>query len=513
MTPLDKQVAKVPLVLQKMPFWDWAVGKLLYVSEGQNGLSWMSFLRDTSVAWLPKIVVSRSLIEISESTFLEFLESGVVYFSVPLAAKGLHNFFFNQARKTFTGGVLDKKLLQKPVSKLLYEAGQKGGESVKKQLPHILSVKAATILGPMVAVGLGCEYLINYGKNLMTAHFFKKDKFSDVVNLSKGQMKSGEKSEVVNKSIGRALVTLGLMMGTLGASALLARFGHRLPTSSAKPYKNLLKNLGFVSAAKQTPDDLMAAVVKHLDFDANKGGFSLSGNQLRWYMLASIPAYADAARDKYERVEAVTRLAMIMGYLGFGQQALEKGMLAVIKRYRPSLYKAMTATTEAGKRQVMKLDQVAEKVYDRVATSCKGQFVVSDQANDVLAKADYLTHKVANDAEFKQAVTAKNVLFGVPMVVGILGTGIGVSLLNQFWTKYRFQKAQQGLAIPPNPKHLPDELKAQIAQLKSPAPQPVSGPVMGGAPVRPMSGPFVNPAMAGTGGAGYNAMNRYSLPL
>jgi hypothetical protein len=448
MSQVEKQLsARVPQILQKMPFWERTVGNLLHISEGQNGLSWMSFLRDTSVAWLPKIVVSRSLIEISESTFLEFLESGVIYFSVPVAAKAMHHFFRRQAEESFNGK-LTRKYLAMPADELRQLATKPGEAILRKELPHILAVKTATILGPMVAIGLGCEYLINYGKNLLTAKVFKKDKYSDIVNLSKGQMKSGEDSEVVTKSIHRLLATLGLMGGTLLGALTIARYGHKLPQTPLKGLKEALIKNNWKQLGYKLPDNPFAVLVKHFDYDATKGGFSISANQLRWFMLASVPAYADAARDKLEKVESVSRLGVVMGYLAFGQQALEKGMLGVIKKCRPDLYSAMIADVgPGGKMQVMRLTDVVDKAFNKINLSQRGGSIQVSQLDGLFEKADEAALKVASDIELKRAVIGKNVLFGVPLVVGVLGTGVGVTLLNQFWTKYRFNKAQQPLPL------------------------------------------------------------------
>ncbi|WP_373530980.1 hypothetical protein [Vampirovibrio sp.] len=492
MPPIEKQLsARVPLILQKMPFWDRTVGNLLHVSEGQNGLSWMSFLRDTSVAWLPKIVVSRSLIEISESTFLEFLESGVIYFSVPVAAKGMHRFFLRQAEQTLNGN-LSKAHLAMPVHQLRELAAKPGETLLKKELPRILAVKAATIVGPMVAVGLGCEYLINYGKNLMTAKVFKKDKFSDVVNLSKGTMKSGEESEVVTRSVHRTLATLGLMGGTLLGSLAMARYGHKLPQTPLKGLKEALLKSNWKKLGEKVPENPLAAVVKHFDYDSTKGGFSISSNQLRWYMLGSIPAYADAARDKLERVESVSRLAVIMGYLAFGQQALEKGMLSVIKKYRPDLHGAMIADVgPGGKSQVMRLTDVVDKAFHKENLAQSGRSIQANSLDGLFHKADEAALRVASDEQLKRAITGKNVLFGVPMVVGVLGTGVGVTLLNQFWTKYRFNKAESPVLAGALPA-LGNQKPVQVVQTVNPA-----------RAVYNYSSPFQNSAMPVNRFAGY----------
>jgi hypothetical protein len=502
MSQLDKQLsARVPLILQKMPFWERTVGNLLHVSEGQNGLSWMSFLRDTSVAWLPKIVVSRSLIEISESTFLEFLESGVIYFSVPVAANAMHHFFRRQAEETFNGK-LTRKYLAVPATELRALAAKPGEAALRKELPHILAVKTASILGPMVAVGLGGEYLINYGKNLLTAKVFKKDKFSDIVNLSKGQMKSGEESEVVTKSIRRVLATLGLMGGTMLASLAIARYGHKLPQAPLKGVKEALIKNNWKKLGHKLPENPFAVLVKHFDYDATKGGFSLSANQLRWFMLGSVPAYADAARDKLEKVESVSRLAVVMGYLAFGQQALEKGMLRVIKKCRPDLYTAMIADVgPGGKMQVMRLTDVVDKAFNKVNLSQHGRAIQVSQLDGLFEKADEAALKVASDMDLRRAVTGKNVLFGVPMVVGVLGTGVGITLLNQFWTKYRFKKAQQPVSMGSFPGPVSQQPSPAVLNAYPMEPFSAYGSSQPAAPV--YSSPFQNPAMAVYKFAGY----------
>lgn len=502
MPQIPKQMSdRVPKILQKMPFWERTVGNLLHVSEGQNGLSWMSFLRDTSVAWLPKIVVSRSLIEISESTFLEFLESGVVYFSVPVAAQAMHTLFRRKAEKSLNG-TLCKEFLGTPASQLVQRASKPGEEILRKQLPHILSVKAATILGPMVAVGLGCEYLINYSKNLLTAKIFKKDKFSDIVNLSKGQMKSGEESQVVEKSLRRALTTLGLMGGTLLGSLALARYGHKLPQTPLKGLKDALIKKNWKKLGEWLPENPVASLVNHFDYDATKGGFSISGHQLRWYMLASVPAYADAARDKLERVESVSRLGVIMGYLAFGQQLLEKGMLGIIKKCRPDLYTSMIDNVgPGGKPQVLRLTDVVDKAFDRANLAQGGRSLQANNVDDLLLKTDKAVRAIASDQKLKEAVAGKNVLFGVPLAVGVLGTGVGITLLNQFWTQYRFNKAQQGLALPPEPKKLSEEQKLALAQSR--AEQAILLSRYDHFPASPL--PFQNPALTVSGFGGYPA--------
>ena len=52
--------------------------------KSQENLSHTRFIQGTLTNWFPKAVLSRSIIDFSEFTFLEFIESGIFYFAAPL---------------------------------------------------------------------------------------------------------------------------------------------------------------------------------------------------------------------------------------------------------------------------------------------------------------------------------------------------------------------------------------------------------------------------------------------
>lgn len=382
------------------------LGHFILAKEGANGRSHMTCLQDTLVALLPRALISRSQAEGVEVGFLEVLESLLIYYSVPMVGGPV----FKKIMGRIGCKNFDVKDLTRPLEELNHlPAGQ---------MKHLLPAKAALIISALTLTGIGGEYLINYSKNLMTAHYFKKDKFSDIVNLSGGQMQSppGE-SEVVKKAWKRTYETLGACAGLLGVALAMARFGHKLPEWVLK---------GPVRDG-----------VKTFDFNFKNGAFGLTKNQMASYMALSIPAYLDSARDQLEKWESASRLALVLPYLLSGQDWLEK----MIREKFP----AITGNAGNGRLYVKNLDDLAkEKIQevaarmnvhmpDNMAYWSKGQY------KEVLDKAAQ---------EFQLPLNSKVVHVLIPLAIGVFGTGLGVGLLNQYWTKRRFQQQVQSNQAP-----------------------------------------------------------------
>lgn len=341
------------------------LGNALRIQEGDHGFSVVTFIQNNLVALLPKWVVSRSPIETTEFSFLEIAESSLLYFALPFFGNKLVQPFFT-------------KIAQKEFKNAAEEAAVKTG------------IRAATIMSTVGVTLVGGEFITHYVKNLITAKVFKKDRFSDVVNLSHGQIKSTEHSDVVEKCEKRIKQCLAGCAGIIGASLLLA--------------KNPTK-LGLITKASE-------GLVKHLNFAEGKNGkLCLGKNQMRLYMALAVFAYMDSARDKLEKVETASRLAVILPYLAVGQQLLEKGMLKFLPDYLSPIL------NKSGKK-------VNVKSLSDLAKLAKSNAKTSEEAATV----------------FADSLKRKAVYTGVPLAVGIFGTGIGVGLLNRFWTKYRYQK-------------------------------------------------------------------------
>jgi hypothetical protein len=377
-------------ILREMPLRQRVLGQVVQMREGVQGLSHLKFFQDTLVALLPKALVSRSKVEFSESMFLELLESFIIYYSMPLVGGKLMKPLFQKLLTVGASEPLKAPLLTRSIRGLPSDLPQ-------TQLRRLLSGKAAIILSTLGLTVAGGEYVVNYAKNILTARFFKKDRFSDVVNLSQGTIRSNQPGQVEGKATQRIQQCLMVCAGIMGGALLLGRFGHKLPLEKIK------------------------GAIQKFDFNYSpKGKMGLSFSQMLLYMGLSVPAYLDAARDSLEQVEVASRLALVLPYLAFGHEALEKALKKCVAKKDPALL------NEQG--QVKTLDTIA-----------KTAMAEAKQALGSNAKPAQLLKAAAQKME--KPLSAKNMLFGVPLAVGVLVTGLGVGLLSRFWTAYRFQKA------------------------------------------------------------------------
>lgn len=355
------------------------LGKVLKVQEGDNGLSHVTFMQDTLVALIPKIMVSRSTAEITESSFLELMESALLYYALPFVGDKAFKPLFNNIAN---------------INKL--------GLTTAEKDARILGARAATILATFGTVLVGGEFATNYLKNMMTAKIYHKDSFSDVVNLSQGKMKSDKNSPMMQKSKTRLKQCLMACGGILAGSFLLAKGTGR---------SKILEGI----AGKFT---------KYLDFGKKAdGGLRLGQNQLVAYMALSIFAYLDSARDKLERVETASRLMMIVPYLSWGQGWLQDKMLH--SKWGSNWFKNVIDETT---KQPLTLRELARKEVNRYPGDTKKAAI-----------------------EFADPLRRKAAMAGIPLAFGIFVTGIGVGLLNRFWTKYRFQKHEQAEQLAESP--------------------------------------------------------------
>lgn len=381
-----------------------ALAQVITHQEGQGGGPMMKFAQDTGVAWLPKALISRSKIEGIETTFLEFLESGMAYFLPFLGGPVLGKLFHSVAGKQ---AGFDSKLLTTPLAELeKHHAGT---------LDRVVPVKAAIIIATIAGIGLLGESLVNYGKNLMTAHFFRKDKFSDVVNLSQGHMQcSVENSPQVQKSRRRLKQVLLAFTGILGCSMALARFGHSLPSSA----KSMLRE-----------------GVRRFDFDFSKGRqYSIGRGLLGGIMLTSLVPYLDSARDKYERMETLCRLPVVFLYILFGQELLQKHM----QKSLPNLFKSITRQSPQGKTQILELQELTRQAVRQAARECGKPNLNLDNLAGLPAD---VAMKAARNLQEPLMAKALHVL--APLGVGILGTGLGLGLISRFISAYRYRNEHE----------------------------------------------------------------------
>lgn len=404
---------------------------MILAKEGANGVSHMTCLQDTLVALVPRAMISRSKAEGVEVGFLEVLESLLIYYSVPL----LGGKVFKRVMGQIGAKNFDVKDLTRPLDQLAHVP--------KDQMKHLLPAKAALIISALTLTGVGGEYIINYAKNLVTAHYFKKDKFSDIVNLSQGEMPSNQESDIVKRSKNRIYGTLAACGGLLTFALLLARFGHKLP--------------------KWIMNGPLKDGVKTFDFNFKNGAFGLTKQQMGSYMFLSIPAYLDSARDKLETMETASRLAIVLPYLLMGQDWLEK----LIREKFPSI----TADAGNGALRVKNLDELAKEAIEKAAATHQ-----IDNFN--ISKLASLPKEALEEAarEFQKPLQSKLTHVLLPLGIGVFGTGVGVGLLNQFWTKRRFQSQVQTNKQAPAPQSQPQPVNGTQPAAPAPTPNPASVP-------------------------------------
>lgn len=370
------------------------LGRALAFQEGQGGGTAMKFMQDTGSAWLPKILISRSKAEGAEVSFLEFGESAMTYALPMFLGPGLANSLFKLLGKN--------KGFEKHLLTQTYDELRKTGDQAAAS--KAMTAKAAIILSTIGGIGLWGESLVNYGKNLMTAKVFKKDKFSDVINLGQGQQQPAnfDDSPQVRKSKKRIKQATAAFGGLLGSAFLLAKFGHRSDAIKA----------------------LSDKVVRHLDFDfarsiQEKATYGLGNRKglLGAIMLTCSLPYLDSARDGYERLETALRLPLVFAYILYGQEIIQKGM---IKGF-PGLFESVLDNSN----KVMTVQEIAEAALKKAAN---GSHTMTD------------TMRTQAASEMQRGLLTKGLTIAAPLASGILITGLGLGLLNRFITAYRFKK-------------------------------------------------------------------------
>jgi hypothetical protein len=378
--------------LKRAPESQRLMGKFVAIGEGVGANQHIGFIQSVGSCWLPKAIVARSWAEQVEQGFLEFVENGLYFYSIP--------FFANRLFKKPLQQLAPKKFATELLSKPVTEIAKKSPQALKNVTP----VKAAIILASLSA--LVGEYSLSFFKNLQTEKLFRKSKFSDVVNLSQGTMTHNENSPVAQKAW-RRIKQCAIVAGSMLAGAiLLARFGSK--SAALQKFSNRL--------------------VKTFDFDFAKGGkLGLSKSQLRAIVITGGVSYLDAARDKLEQQEIFTRvICMIVPYYCFGKEILQAGTIKLFGKNVPNVL-------TPDKKGVKSFEGLTDFVMDKATQKLKASGKATTQAN-LLKEANGL---------FQPLLKAKNNIFFGPFAFGVVVVGFGTALLSQYWTRVRFEKSQE----------------------------------------------------------------------
>ena len=384
--------------------------------KSQENLSHTRFIQGTLTNWFPKAVLSRSLIDFSEFTFLEFLESGIFYFAAP---------FFGE--HAFRNGIF-KKIQPKKLQKTITKNIPKSLEEIKKsKLDKEVKNRLTTTKGGII---LGCitipamEYALGFAKNLFTLKVFKVSDFNNVANLNKEKTENTEQQKRVETHAKSVLLKTGLLSaGGIGAGLFLASKGHKY--KSARKFSEILLEPGeqiskLFKIKSEKTNKFLKEYLK-LDFVNNNGKLALSKGQLAVTCITGLFGYSSAAKDrgKLDFYEDWTRVPLVVLYTIFGSSILDAGFKKYLanKGKFPELIKHDKKGNIQNVPTRKELPQIAEK----------------------LAKAN----NTSAETELAKLIKQKSIITGVPFLFSLIAMGFTLSAVSRIWTKYRYDHQQK----------------------------------------------------------------------
>ena len=384
--------------------------------KSQENLSHTRFIQGTLTNWFPKAVLSRSLIDFSEFTFLEFLESGIFYFAAP---------FFGE--HAFRNGIF-KKIQPKKLQKTITKNIPKSLEEIKKsKLDKEVKNRLTTTKGGII---LGCitipamEYALGFAKNLFTLKVFKVSDFNNVANLNKEKTENTQQQKRVETHAKSVLLKTGLLSaGGIGAGLLLASKGHKY--KSARKFSEILLEPGeqiskLFNIKSEKTNKFLKEYLK-LDFVNNNGKLALSKGQLAVTCITGLFGYSSAAKDrgKLDFYEVWTRVPLVVLYTIFGSSILDAGFKKYLanKGKFPELIKRDKKGNIQNVPTRKELPQIAEK----------------------LAKVN----NTSAETELAKLIKQKSIITGVPFLFSLVAMGFTLSAVSRIWTKYRYDHQQK----------------------------------------------------------------------
>lgn len=389
--------------------------------KSQEDLSTTRFIQGTMTNWFPKAVFSRSLVDFSEFTFLEFLESGLFYFAAPFLGEKLYR---NKLFKKVQPKNL-KETISKNVVKSLDEIEKSKFKLETKN--RLKTTKAGILLGCIAVPAM--EYSIGFAKNLFTLKVFKVSDFNNVANLNKNKNKKEDKEqqkrvETHSKSV---LLKTGLLSAVgLGAGLLLASRGHNSKSALKfseiilEPGKAISKGLKKLGVNSKKTDEFLKEYLK-LDFDNRNGKLALSKGQLAVICTTGLFGYASAAKDrgKLDFYEVWTRVPLVVLYTIFGSSLLDGGFKKLLAK--------------------------KGKFPELIKKDAEGNIAPVPTSKDLPAIAEKLSNlnKTSKDAELAKLIKQKSIITGVPYLFSLVAMGFILSGVTRVWTQYRYNHQQK----------------------------------------------------------------------
>lgn len=391
-------------------------------SQEPSNLKYTRFFQDVATNWVPKTVMSRSLADFSEMTFLEYTESALFYFVPEIFGKGF--------RKIFSK--FHPKELSEKVNSLIPETAEsiaKNANIDKTTKNRAITTKAGIVLA-CTAIPAS-EYALSFAKNLFTLKIFKKSDFNNVVNLNKDKSQVEDKShqESVRNSAYSHIKHAGeLSAGALGAGLLLASVGHKSSAISklsdviVRPGEYIsfgLKKSGLTKDGGKVDKFLKKYITP--DFASDNGKLRLSKGQLLVSTVSGFFGYSSAGKDRgrLDQLEVWSRVPFVVFYTVFGCSIFD----GAFKKYllKHNKFSNLIKKNADGTIADIPLSKDFGKLAEKIAPNNK-------------------------EAVEKQLLKQKAVISGVPYAFGIVTMGFLLAGINRFWTQHRYNKQQQELA-------------------------------------------------------------------
>lgn len=427
--------------------------KFLKMKEGSGGNAHMQFVQDTAILWAPKAAISRSPIELYETTFVEFIESACFYYVPPLlGGMVLSKLFSKIGKKGFRPSLTELSNPLKMVAGKIQPAG------LSRIVPAKLGLAVAS-----VGIATAIQYALNFIKNVSTEKGFNKNDFSSIIGYSHKIVEKNADTEVSRKAKRRLIQCALASVGLLGGGLLFARYGHLLGEPAMQRLSGVARWFDF--DFKQVTNKVTGKVSNRFD---------LGGNQLKILMPFAIYTYIDAARDKLERIEVGCRATITGSYIAYIQPWAERAFnrsygkvfshLNIMtgdfaeKIKTPQVQKdcaeeakvllknaGIKPSAESVSALFEHVNSLAKSSGDRVKSLAQIQTDCIAEARTILAKSGqvFSEQDVIQKAArlFKPRLVAKSQLFFIPFLFGILVIGLFTALMNQTWTAYRYKKA------------------------------------------------------------------------
>lgn len=387
-TPLNNFKKTLPKVYKPLV-------SFLALQEAESGLAHVRFFQDTMTNWVPKATFSRSKADLTESTFLEFSESTLVYYAPALLGEKVFRRLYS-------------KQLNPDLKKKVVLSAQEIQKNVKPaDAKKLLAVKSAIALACM-CIPLA-EYSLNYLKNLLTLKMFKQADFDNIANLNKAKKEDSAKQEKVKKSAEHHIKLAALTYaGCLAGSVLLATKGHKSKT--LQNISQLILEPGTKLFDKKPKLKNFFNKYFSLDFTNANGKLALSKGQLTSCVLIGGLSYLGSAHDRGKQnfLEVLSRFPLVGFYVITGSELFEKGFKKYL--YNHNHFKNLINKNL----EVPKLSQVAENIAK------------SDSQN--------------KNKEFLKLLKEKSIITGVPFLFSLGFMGFAVAGISNLFTKYRYNK-------------------------------------------------------------------------